>query len=1516
MSKKIKKTRLYKGLDNFSVYKEDTDNSIFHVFSIPDILPKGKSHFLIYGSDLLKQETELNIEILDSVGNVVYTEIPFYLESNSRAVSIWVYSDDIEPGLGKITILGELKDPPKEWKNYYNVKWTKEILIDPNLDNTLPIKFVSHPKYTIKEIFKFNKNFDPTSLDPIIFNSGSISATREGSLKNGLYWSKAVSEIPDPLDSDDRVYVNLSGSTFTYNLVGGTVYVDSPDYVFPFSASWDLNTPYTGTIKYLNNFAEAIVSPDPYVQSKANDLYYPVNFNNSSYRIEYMKQVTGSKSQQSSSFFEIDFNNLTTFSGKVETAKVWKLSKTNFDQYTYMGDFSLDSNNMLVGENNTLLNPIGEFYNLEDIQSNWVTESFDNNYPNPDYEYNTTHVFGSVKLYNSKNYKFYPNLSMSFRKNNNYLISARIATKISASEDSKLEIYASGSAFIDINSGNLGKIVTTLTASTDTLYEYQKFMFSADTEASGNVSFVVRSGEWYLSDIYVYPFNDDGFNPDSTKIYIPNLSQKRNEAVSFFIQYLNSNGQIASVKNQLPTDAIFVSGSPTFIEGEYNVLSGSLIVGNPEHGGIEIAGLTDAFIRSIGYTGFYDAENFGHAGFIIYSGSILTESNDTYSGVGLELHAGYQSGSLKFIANSTESYLRISGSIYATDGYFSGILSASEGNIGGWTIGTSSLYNNDGVGKIVGIGVSGSSNNSPRFWAGATDLTYDAASSASFNVKSGGDITGSKVLFTGGKIGGFTITDTQITSSNLIIDSNGSLYTNDYESNNKGWIITSALNGYAEFENAKIRGTLSTVVFEKETINAVGGQLWIANSTTLSESVSATDTIWSVKNASSFDVNEILLIKTINNIGFSTEYVLVTSSSINNTDTGAGNLYVQRGYANGTTVPSPNLPYIDFSASPAFPYSASQVIVSTGKLNSGYIRINANPRDITTPYIDIIERTGSGIYDLDLMDRSGDLSGLSPSLLYGDTNPGFGIYTKNGYFSGAVTARTGSFTGIVHVGNFNFGLNVSGSNDGIYLNTNNYWYDDSYFKIGDNTNYLEYDIINGLSVKGDGSVLDISSNATITTIQGDIVTNSSSISINSTNIGLNVSSITANSNSIVSNKSSIDINSSSISLNVSSITANSNSIVVNSSSIALNSGSINLKVSKNDVINQINISTEGIKIDADNIKIDGTTTFSPGYDPTSKAKVYRQTTAPTSGMFTGDIWIDTDDGNRPYTYDGANWVEALTIISGNNITTGNITSNNYSYISGNFSTAGTQLNLTYGLIRSKNFAIDSSGNAYLSGSISANYGDIGGFSITSTKLYTNNSGIYTGLQSGGTTTKSFFAGASDNSGTGAKTYLAADGSGIFADGNIKWDTAGNIAFASGSVFTSGSRLPELTRIFGNGDFGGVQIDTGINYYNNKYGVNGDYTPTKVAKTSGATEIYYKETGTFYIQYISGSTWKLRKDIYMKYLTISSGVTLQTNGYRIFVSNTLVNNGIISNDAVDGIGAAGGTLASGSNGAGA
>ncbi len=53
-----------------------------------------------------------------------------------------------------------------------------------------------------------------------------------------------------------------------------------------------------------------------------------------------------------------------------------------------------------------------------------------------------------------------------------------------------------------------------------------------------------------------------------------------------------------------------------------------------------------------------------------------------------------------------------------------------------------------------------------------------------------------------------------------------------------------------------------------------------------------------------------------------------------------------------------------------------------------------------------------------------------------------------------------------------------------------------------------------------------------------------------------------------------------------------------------------------------------------------------------KAKTFRQDAAPTTGMQAGDIWYDTNDGDKPYTYDGADWIASYTEIDGGYLTTG------------------------------------------------------------------------------------------------------------------------------------------------------------------------------------------------------------------------------------------------------------------------
>jgi len=82
-------------------------------------------------------------------------------------------------------------------------------------------------------------------------------------------------------------------------------------------------------------------------------------------------------------------------------------------------------------------------------------------------------------------------------------------------------------------------------------------------------------------------------------------------------------------------------------------------------------------------------------------------------------------------------------------------------------------------------------------------------------------------------------------------------------------------------------------------------------------------------------------------------------------------------------------------------------------------------------------------------------------------------------------------------------------------------------------------------------------------------------------------------------------------------------------------------------------STDGLTyFDLDNSEIRGNIKFSAGM---YYAKTFRQAAEPTEDMQTGDMWIDTDDGDKPYTYNGAIWIQAYTIINGGNIEAGSLT---------------------------------------------------------------------------------------------------------------------------------------------------------------------------------------------------------------------------------------------------------------------
>jgi hypothetical protein len=187
----IKKTLFDDRLEKVNVLINDTEpnSTYFKVTELNDTFTGGKNAFLIQGSEYLVADTLIKIQIKDANGNIIYHEpgegivsasvggepiVTEYYEGTSKVVAVYIYPnktidangnplDGTAFGPATITILGELKEYesnglrlpiPDDWKDTYNVKWTRTVNVNPSLPNVTKIRFYKRPTATIKELLQ------------------------------------------------------------------------------------------------------------------------------------------------------------------------------------------------------------------------------------------------------------------------------------------------------------------------------------------------------------------------------------------------------------------------------------------------------------------------------------------------------------------------------------------------------------------------------------------------------------------------------------------------------------------------------------------------------------------------------------------------------------------------------------------------------------------------------------------------------------------------------------------------------------------------------------------------------------------------------------------------------------------------------------------------------------------------------------------------------------------------------------------------------------------------------------------------------------------------------------------------------------------------------------------------------------------------------------------------------------------------------------------------------------------
>ena len=526
----IKKFAPFQNLTNFETLITDTapNSDYFRITQLDETLTGGKNGFLIEGSEFLKETTEVKIEILDVEGNPIFFEpgdgIPEYYEGNSKLISVHVY-DDTPIGVGKITILGELKEyvepngsivsVPSEWDGVYNVKWERSLQINKNLSNETVVRFYKRPLVTITELIKpiFSKSI------PTVTDTGYVHG---------------VSEIP-PAGTDIRTWrtntlyklIRTSGS-WDRDVDENTITISSPSH----------------TAKIIEVLSDREVLVDvPYTSDNIVS-----DFISGSYSVTYsdFQNETIGESTLTGSFAKIDITQLKTFVGDVARVKVFRKSRNAVGDFQFVQESKLESSELLrdiTTTSNTEI-PYGRF-DESNLSTYWVSSS--NDHPLSidssvlsqavKFDYNNS-VGGVQQLITSQ--------SFSISKDVEYTLNFRTLLSGSLSDTNKsIRAYFSSSDFT--------QTFTTISGSAvyRTRQNISQNILSENT-GDAKLVFEVKGDDWYLSNASLKNAQDTSFSPDEFTL-IQDIPRKlASETFDFRFEFYDINN------NYIPVDVTAV----------------------------------------------------------------------------------------------------------------------------------------------------------------------------------------------------------------------------------------------------------------------------------------------------------------------------------------------------------------------------------------------------------------------------------------------------------------------------------------------------------------------------------------------------------------------------------------------------------------------------------------------------------------------------------------------------------------------------------------------------------------------------------------------------------------------------------------------------------------------------------------------------------------------------------------------------------------------------------------------
>lgn len=580
-------------LYQYDVLIEDKSyrSDYFKLTQFDGYLYGGRNAFLIAGADVLKPNTSILIEVLDSEGVTVYSApVADYIEGSSRLIQLEIYQDT-PIGVGKIVILGcaetylDGTPIPTEWQNTFNVRWVADVVISPLVENKTPIRFSQTPSMVVEEKFYFAPSSSAFTKQTSIPVDVELNAKYYNVYVNGY-----MAKIKGPGNSTRYYskYLNgiLSGSFAFYSTNGP----ETASVSIPITRIFNSQLAESeGVLIYTD---KDIIVSDLNISSSNNEYQAVIQpygrvTGSSTMSLVYNELVT-ENTGSTISFAKIRLVDLNTLSGEINKVRISFKASTDPGQYQLLGDVPANVKELLSIDSGSKIVETGYFTTVI-IPDYWCSATMsiqptDIN-PVPPNGGTGLNYYNSSSLVTQQNIiqnccTFLLNsvnatpeiVNGTFKNNVSYFIGTKnnntvslfprseytlsfnaLVTKQSASlslnqPDYSMEVYLveeSGSVGRLLETNKLGQFIGRLRPESTFLsqnFDTVEFNFTPKINVFGKfgLRFVIYGGFWNIANVSVKTAQEPFFSTDEIDILLPNTIYTDN-LLTFKAEYLDIN---------------------------------------------------------------------------------------------------------------------------------------------------------------------------------------------------------------------------------------------------------------------------------------------------------------------------------------------------------------------------------------------------------------------------------------------------------------------------------------------------------------------------------------------------------------------------------------------------------------------------------------------------------------------------------------------------------------------------------------------------------------------------------------------------------------------------------------------------------------------------------------------------------------------------------------------------------------------------------------------------------------